>query len=153
MKFLPVGTTTIAWSTFLKEMPQELVDACNRFNIQSVNGYLHLLSLYDHRRKVLDNKIQPYLLNLWHWTFYFNLPYDVITELLLKTNLKAVSVPEGTKSAAYESGLLVGSLKDWFDFASLRDKPYVTRELATLSNVVFGLFSRENLSYLFEQES
>lgn len=151
MKFYLAGSTSFAWAELLKEFPPEHLTALNthRINVQSINGFLRLLKAFDTSSSIdlsLKIEIPPYILELWSVSWWFELPFTVIEELVNKTRIRTLNVPQSRSDC--NKGLLIGTLGAWRELCLLRGKPYVSSELTNLITLVISFFERENLSYL-----
>lgn len=153
MKFLLIGQTTYAWAELVKELPSEHVSALQsqRINIQSANGFIRLLSKFDHNGLDLNcmDAVQPYILDLWTWTFWFELPFELIEEVLSKTKVRILNVPNPRNSC--NRGMMQGSLSVWRDVVLMGGKPFVTTAFTNLTKLVSGAFDRENLNFLLNK--
>lgn len=148
--FKMIGCTSIAWAEFLKEFPPEHVSALNakRINVQSLYSYLALLSKFDEPAMgdVPTFDIQPWILELWSWQFWFKLPFDLVHTLTTTTKLDWLVVPQFRSDV--DTGIVSGTVGAWRNVCMLRGKPYVDDRFDTLIQVVLDVFARENLSFL-----
>jgi hypothetical protein len=153
MKFQLIGQTSFAWAELVKELPPEhiVVLQKSRINIQSANAFVRLMAAFDQPDADISKLecVQPYILDLWQWTFWFDLPYELIEEVLSKCRVHALNVPN--PRANTNRGMLVGSLRDWQDLVLLGGKPFVSDVFTKLTFLVRGYFDRENLNFLLDK--
>lgn len=152
MKFTFIGHSTFAWAELLKEFPPEHVRALNssRINVQSLSSFLRLITAFDTGEDL--NKIQPplYILELASMSFWFELPFTLIEELLTKSRIKGVNVQQARTDL--NQGILVGTVGAWIELCNYRGSAVISTELTNLCRLVIETLERESLTFLLHKQ-
>jgi hypothetical protein len=146
MNIICIGQTVLHWKGIKALLTEEALREIDSNNISdSPEGWLAGITSFNHDVKQFKNILlrEPKLMSFISFTFAFKLPASLTVLVSQLTNISVLSRYRDEE----ETGLMFGTLEDWFNAIKT---DYSNSDMRELFNRLYSIFRTTSVSFIFD---